>query len=248
MPASGSPGSGRADAFFKRKQILSNPDIAPAPRRGKARLTETAYKEIEELIVTLQLPPGAAVSESELSRRLGIGRTPIREALQQLARERLVKILPQRGVIVSEINVAQQLKLIEVRRELERLVARLAALRADREQRQLLRQTAADMVAAADGDEEYEFFRLDNEFNHLMMEACGNEFADSAINLTHALSRRFWFKHRVTDMQFVARLHADVAVAAADGDAKRAAEASDALMDYVETFTRSTIDDYGTQL
>lgn len=210
-------------------------------------MTEKAYKEIEELIVTLQLPPGTAVSESELSRRLEIGRTPIREALQQLAREKLVKILPQRGVIVSEINVAQQLKLIEVRRELERLVARLAALRADREQRGRLRQLADSMLQAADNDKEYEFFRLDNEFNLLMKEACGNEFADSAINLTHALSRRFWFKHRVSDMQFVARLHAEVANAAADGDAKRAEEASDSLMDYVETFTRSSIDDYGTQ-
>src|SRR5687767_7049582 len=92
-------------------------------------LTDRAYTEIEELIVTLQLEPGSAVSEQMLSERLGIGRTPIREALQRLARERLVTILPRRGVVVSAIDVAAQLRLLEVRRELERLVARGAARR-----------------------------------------------------------------------------------------------------------------------
>jgi DNA-binding GntR family transcriptional regulator len=78
------------------------------------------------LIVRLELPPGSAVSEAMLSERLGIGRTPIREALQRLARERLVQILPRRGVIVSDINVKGQLRLIELRREVERLVVRSA--------------------------------------------------------------------------------------------------------------------------
>ena len=74
----------------------------------------------------LELTPGSAVSEAMLSARLGIGRTPIREALQRLARERLVRILPRRGVIVSEIDVKSQLRLLEVRREIERLMARAA--------------------------------------------------------------------------------------------------------------------------
>ncbi|MGB8433220.1 MAG: GntR family transcriptional regulator, partial [Burkholderiales bacterium] len=95
------------------------------PRRADApevveTLTDKAYTYLEELIVTLKLPPGSAVSEAMLSRRLGIGRTPIREALQRLARERLVTILPRRGVIVSDINVKSQLRLLEVRREVER--------------------------------------------------------------------------------------------------------------------------------
>jgi DNA-binding GntR family transcriptional regulator len=89
---------------------------------GRARepglsLTDRAYRDLEEMIVTLQLLPGSAVSETALSQRLGIGRTPIREALQRLARERLVTILPRRGIIVSEINVKSQLRLLEVRRE-----------------------------------------------------------------------------------------------------------------------------------
>ena len=89
-------------------------DFAPAQS-----LTDRAYAEIEEMIITLRLAPGSAISESELSAHLGIGRTPIREALQRLARERLVSIFPRRGIIVTEINVASQLRLLEVRRELE---------------------------------------------------------------------------------------------------------------------------------
>ena len=79
------------------------------------------------MIVTLRIAPGAAVSEQELAGNLGIGRTPIREALQRLAREGLVAILPRRGILVSGIDVKRQLRLLEVRRELERLIARSAA-------------------------------------------------------------------------------------------------------------------------
>ena len=99
--------------------------------------------------MTLKLAPGTAVSEAELSSHLGIGRTPIREALQRLARERLVTILPRRGVMVSEINVSRQLRLHEARRELERLIARTAARRATDEQRTRFRELARDFEKSA---------------------------------------------------------------------------------------------------
>ena len=97
--------------------------------QGDVTLTDRAYAELEELIVTLQLPPGTALSELVLAKRLDIGRTPIREALQRLSRDGLVNILARRGVLVSEIDLRAQLRLLEVRRELERLMARGAAER-----------------------------------------------------------------------------------------------------------------------
>ncbi|MEY3663911.1 MAG: HTH-type transcriptional repressor RspR [Pseudomonadota bacterium] len=100
-----------------------------------ASLTDQAYTLLEEMIVRLQLPPGSAVSEAMLSAQLGIGRTPIREALHRLARDRLVQILPRRGVIVSSIDVVSQLRLLEVRREIDRLSARAAARRSARSSR-----------------------------------------------------------------------------------------------------------------
>src|SRR5689334_4737953 len=105
-------------------------------------LTDLAYAHLEEMIVTLKLKPGATVSEGELSVMTGIGRTPIREALQRLSREKLVNILPRRGIVVTEINAGNQMKLLEVRRELERLVARSAARRATDEERGRFKELA----------------------------------------------------------------------------------------------------------
>ena len=112
-------------------------------RRADATLTEQAYRAIEEAIVTLDVAPGEVVSEAQLATKLGFGRTPVREALQRLARERLVRILPRRGIVVAAVDVGEQLRLLEVRREIERLVARAAARRADAAQRARFREIAA---------------------------------------------------------------------------------------------------------
>src|SRR5258706_16306297 len=105
----------------------------PGAKRGSDHsLTDRAYSKLEELIVTLQLAPGEIVSEAALSRQLRIGRTPIREALHRLARERLVNILPRRGLTVSEINLGAQLRLLEVRPGSERPRARSRARGASR--------------------------------------------------------------------------------------------------------------------
>jgi len=208
-------------------------------------LAERAYRELEERIVTLRLAPGTVVSEAILSRSLGIGRMPIREALQRLARERLVVIMARRGVFVSEINVRGQLRLIEVRRELERLLARSAARRATAEQRAEFERIAEGMARAAAGDDDATFMRLDRAFNLLVIAAARNEYAAGAMTLMHGLSRRFWYIHykEVADMPLAARLHADIARAVAAGEEERAAQASDRLMDYIESFTRATLAD-----
>jgi DNA-binding GntR family transcriptional regulator len=213
-------------------------DFAPAQS-----LTDRAYAAIEEMIVTLRLAPGSAVSESELSAHLGIGRTPIREALQRLARERLVSIFPRRGIIVTEINVASQLRLLEVRRELERLIARSAARRATDDERERFRALAAAFEAAAKANDDVTFMRIDRDFNVLCSAASHNEFAAGAMSLMHSLSRRFWYLHykQAADMPLTAKLHADIARAIAAGDEERAAKASDRLLNLIEKFTRSTV-------
>ncbi|NJO22518.1 MAG: GntR family transcriptional regulator, partial [Sphingomonadales bacterium] len=95
-----------------------------------APLTEQAYQLLEERIVTLQLKPGDFLSEYALASQLRLGRTPIREALQRLAREGLVVILPRKGILVAPADPEKQLLVLEVRRELERLLSRSAAQRA----------------------------------------------------------------------------------------------------------------------
>jgi DNA-binding GntR family transcriptional regulator len=195
------------------------------------------------MIVTLQLAPGAVVSEAELSDRLGIGRTPIREALQRLARERLVNILPRRGVMVSEINVKSQLRLLEVRRELERLISRSAARRASPAERQEFRRIADAFEASAAANDDVTFMRTDREFNSLQAAATHNEFAIGAMGLMHGLSRRFWYIHykQAADMPLTAQLHADIARAIAGQDEAGAARATDRLLDAIERFTRDSV-------
>jgi DNA-binding GntR family transcriptional regulator len=189
------------------------------------------------------LPPGSAVSEATLSKRLHIGRTPIREALQRLARERLVQILPRRGVIVSDINVKSQLRLLEVRRELERFVARSAARRATAEERAQFAELTRGFQRAARTNDDVFFLRIDREFNELCVHASKNEFAATAMGLMASLSRRFWFLHykQAADLPVAAKLHGDVARAIAEGDPDAAAKASDALLDNIEAFTRATV-------
>lgn len=215
-----------------------------AGRKTSASLGERAYADLEEMIVTLKLAPGAAVSEQELAQQLGIGRTPIREALQRLAREGLVAILPRRGILVSEINVKRQLRLLEVRRELERLIARSAARRATDEERRRFEQVAADFEKSARVNDDVAFMRTDREFNTLCSAASHNEFAGGAMSLMHSLSRRFWYIHykSAADMPLTAKLHANIARAIARGDEETAARASDKLLDAIEKFTRDTTD------
>jgi DNA-binding GntR family transcriptional regulator len=211
--------------------------------RGAQTLSDRAYTQLEELIVTLQLPPGSAVSEGMLSKRLRIGRTPIREALQRLARERLVTILPRRGIVVSEINLKSQLRLLEVRRQVERVVARGAARRATEPERRRMQELAALFVRCAEKNDETGFMRADREFNELCLAAAKNEFAAGAMRLMQSLSRRFWFHHykEAADMPETAKLHADMARAIAAGDEAAAAAATDRLMAMIESFTRATV-------
>jgi DNA-binding GntR family transcriptional regulator len=205
--------------------------------------TDQAYSMLEEMIVTLKLPPGAAVSEARLGQVLGIGRTPIREALQRLARERLVTILPRRGIIVSQINVTSQLRLLEVRREVERLIARSAARRALPSERARFVEIARIFEQSAKTNDETTFMRVDREFNELCLTAARNEFGAGAMALMHSLSRRFWFIHyqEAADMPATAKLHANIARAIARSDADAAARALDRLIDEIEKFTRATV-------
>lgn len=207
--------------------------------------TDQAYQRLEELIVTLEIAPGTVLTEQMLTQMLAIGRTPIREALQRLALEGLVVILPRRGILVSAINVRSQLELLRLRREIERLMARYAALRCTAPERQHFHKLAEQMKQAASDNDDVGFMRLDQELNLLVAKACRNEYAQKAIRLMSGLSRRFWYQHykQALDLPRCARLHASLAEAIASGDGDVAAAKSDALVDYIQEFTRATLEE-----
>lgn len=210
---------------------------------GKASLADVAYARLEEMIVTLELQPGSVLSEGDLGKRVGIGRTPLREALQRLQVHRLVTTLPRRGVVVSDINIVDYLALLEARRVLDRLVATKAARRASPDQRDELRKTASAMQRAAARGDMGEFMRLDTAFDQVVESAARSAFALQASVPLHAHCRRFWYLYRHNgDLPRAADLHAALMEAVAAGDEEAAGQASDTLVQYLEEFARTALD------
>lgn len=209
---------------------------------GAPALADQARAQLEERIVKLELPPGSVWSESQLSQMLGIGRTPVREALQRLQSEYLVKIVPRYGAQITEINVTQQLMLLEVRRVLERLIAEKAARRATSEEREQLLRMAGTLEAMVDSDV-LRYLRYHYDIKKYISACARNPFAASAIAPAHAMSRRFYYLHyrRAHDLPVATRHHAGVIRAIVSGDEAEAGAASDRLMDYVEELTRATV-------
>jgi DNA-binding GntR family transcriptional regulator len=206
-------------------------------------LTEVAYQRLEEMIVTLDLAPGSVVSEAILSERLGIGTTPIREALQRLGREYLVQILPRRGVVVTSIDVRQQLQVLETRRELDRLIARSAARRATAAERAGIAELAEVMARFAAAGDVRGFLRTDGELNTLSAKAARNEIAANTVATLHSVSRRFWYFHHQDNPLAVETmaLHVALARAIAAGEDAGAGAASDSLIDQLFDYARSTL-------
>ena len=209
---------------------------------GEESFADRAYRGIEELIVSLHVEPGAILTEQGLSAMLGLGRTPIREALQRLAREHLVVIMPRRGIRVTEMRVAEQLKVLEVRRELERYVAVSAARRTTPEEKARFVEMVGLMTEAAARGDEVSFLRLDREFNVFTAQCARNAYAEAAIAPLHALSRRFWtlHLHQAGGLPQAAAVHAAIMRAIAASDEAAAAQATDRLLDWARDFTAKT--------
>lgn len=214
--------------------------VAPRDHESQA---QHAYRAIEEMIVKLALPPGSRVSEKSLSAQLGIGRTPVREALQRLAYERTIKVLPRSGAVVSDIDVSEHFKLIEVRRELERILVARASRLAEPAVCDKFSALSVRFEEAADKDDEAVFIPADGEFNALLAETARNDYAAAAMRPLQAQTRRFWFLYfrQIGDLAQVSRLHAELAAAIAAKRETEACAASDRLVDYVEQYTYRTM-------
>ena len=224
------------------------PDASPPtgsrgskPRQD--RLADIAHSKLEELIVTLELSPGSLWSEAMLSDRIGIGRTPVREALQRLAWERLVTIIRRHGIRISDIDPHEQMLLLELRREIEPLVASRAARRATVDERRYLSKTADSFMEAGATVDVMKFLRVHFESKRFIIACARNPFIANAFAPINALTRRFYFVYQreTKDVARAATLHAAILKAIASGDEVAATEAAKAMVDYVEYYTRAVI-------
>jgi DNA-binding GntR family transcriptional regulator len=211
--------------------------------RSPRTLSEQAYDLVEELIVTLRLRPGMVFSEAALAELTGMGRTPLREALQRLAAERLIHVMPRRGMIVAEIDLVDFLALLETRRALDRLVLAAATRRASAIERDRLLRVSQAMERAAREGAVDAFMRADREGDDLLAAAAHNPYAVRASAPLHTHCRRFWMKYRdAGDVSRSAMLHGIMLRAVADRDEAGALRASDLLVDYLEQITRETLE------
>lgn len=213
----------------------------PAPGT-KMRAADLAYDALESMIVTLKLKPGTPVVEAELVELTGLGRTPLREALMRMSSNGLIYQMPRRGLIISDIEGAEHVSLIETRRVLERLIVASAARRANPQHRKDVVESAEKMLIAAKRNDLDEYMAADQALDHIIHEACRNPSAVAAVIPLIVKCRRFWyaFQHE-GDIEEGARCHMLVAKAIAKGNEEQAVKAADGLMDYLEAFARKVI-------
>jgi DNA-binding GntR family transcriptional regulator len=174
-----------------RKAIV--PAAIPGPQllvydEPAATHTERAYRTLLEDIVTLRLGPGDVLADDALRRRLGLGRTPIREALQRLASQRLVVIIPRKGVVVSDINITDLSEIYEVRAPLEGVAARLAAERNGG--RELPAAVSADLDEIARASDFLELIALDYRLHRAVHVLACNSYLLSTLDWYLALADR----------------------------------------------------------
>lgn len=188
--------------------------------------SEKAYQELKRKIVTLELPPATVLTETVLMEDLGIGRTPVREALQRLSHEDLVVILPRRGIIVADLNVSDLQKIFEIRVELESFAVRLAAVRAlpkEISEMDALFATADEII---EHGEHHQLIVLDHQAHRLLARATHNPFLEDTLEQLYTHVLRLWYVslHKVSRLREAIQEHCDIIEALKEGDGERGAE------------------------
>jgi DNA-binding GntR family transcriptional regulator len=202
-----------------------------------ASLADRAYLAIRDLIVSLELPPGAIIDERQLIESLGIGRTPVREALRRLSQEQLVEVFPRRGMFVTGVDVGDLARISEVRVALEPEAARLAAERATDEERMTLADLSDQIERGAD------LMALDERIHRAIYAAAHNHLLEKTLGEYYVLALRIWMiaLDRAQDLEQAVEAHRDLiqAIVVANGD--RAAETMRAHVENFEQAMRTVL-------
>jgi GntR family transcriptional regulator, rspAB operon transcriptional repressor len=174
---------------------MSRRELSKAKQRGRrsASLRDTAHEAIKIRIMTCALKPGEYVNEVQLSEMLGIGRTPVHQALDRLMVEGMVEIIPRKGVVVRPFSLNELLEIIEVRLINECYCARLAAIHAsDQDIAELddVLQRAAHWLSARNVEK---LMLADREFHQLVARVARNDVVADLVRSYNDRSLRSWF-------------------------------------------------------
>ncbi|HUN21693.1 MAG TPA: GntR family transcriptional regulator [Anaerolineales bacterium] len=168
------------------------PELSIPEERTAPSLSLLAYQQIQHKLVTLALPPGELINEGALQSELGLGRTPVREALLRLSREQLVEIVPRRGIFATEIDLTDLQRLFEMRLPLECLAVELATQRATPSQWQEINRLVAE-TSQAHSQTASAWLSHDRACHELIYAATDNKFLSDPLTKLYILSLRIWF-------------------------------------------------------
>lgn len=209
----------------------------PEPSESQSRL---AYLALERLIVTLRLAPGSMVTEKQLIALAGFGRTPVREAIQKLEWQGLMQVRPRAGLQITPLNPAYPAMVLEARRQLEPLAARLMASNISPRSRERLIECAKAMTECSVTGDRGGFLDADKVFDEIMEEACPNPFISQALASLQAHSRRYWFASATQQsLELSVELHVRVIGALLKGDAAGAEKEMTALVNGLMAHTNA---------
>jgi DNA-binding GntR family transcriptional regulator len=172
-----------------------------------ASLAERAYVQLRDQIITTELPPGALLQEGELMRLLGVGRTPVREALLRLKQDGFVTVIPRRGTLVSEIHLTDLAAIYEVRTNLESWEAGLAAERATEADRVEASALMRELRALTERDGFPALLALDRRVHRFVYRCGKNAFLAETIDRYHNLSLRILYVAMARYPALTPRLH-----------------------------------------
>jgi len=207
---------------------------------SSASLADQAYHAIRGKIVSLSLAPGTVINERELVGELGIGRTPTREALRRLAREKLVEVYPRRGMFVTGVDVRELARLSEVRLVLEPEAARLAAERATQSDLAELRGLLDEL--ARDRRRDWRaLMELDERVHRGVYRASHNRFLEETLEEYYTLALRIWVSavHQTGQLHAAVLEHRELLEAIVAG---KAATAAELMRGHVAEFERTMRD------
>jgi DNA-binding GntR family transcriptional regulator len=205
--------AGMAGARFARSSV-NRPTASPL-------LSDQAYDAIRDKIVSLEIAPGAPIEEEQLAAELGVGRTPVREAIKRLAHRRLVVIYPRSGSFAADLNPADLEALCDLRERLEGLAAERAATEATYEERQELRQLLDELDASTDP---VDLLELDVAVHRAVHRMAHNPYLLDTLTQSLDLSLRMWnlANERLPDLDHHVHGQTEVLQAILDRDSAHA--------------------------
>jgi DNA-binding GntR family transcriptional regulator len=195
--------------------MTSSAVIKDNPARSQAEL---AYWLLAERIIRLELPPGSVLLDRDIMEETGIGRTPIREAIQRLATEGLTVHYPHRGVVVSEISAASTRSIYEFRMLIDGEAARLASMRRSDDEANKLTDIANKLANLSSGDNVDRYVGVDRAFYAAVGAASRNHYIEETIPRIFNLHLRLWFyiSQIRGGWNLLAKQHSDMAIEASD--------------------------------